>query len=98
MLSNKNRALPPDLSFDHWYELYQYGPGVAWPAMEMVNDLSDDRCLWLLIEYPDTLQLIEDAPGWLINECLSLRVVKAAGVDKWKLTSAGYTERQRLLT
>lgn len=60
--------------------------------------LSDDQRLWLLTAHPDTLHLMENAPEWLIKECLSLGVVEAAGVDQWKLTTVGYAERQSFLT
>ena len=73
---------------------------VAWSHTVggVVMKLTRDEKLWLLTAHPDTLDLAEEAPGWLIGNCHVKGLVKpgpATGV--WRLTEAGYAERRALL-
>lgn len=60
--------------------------------------LTRDQKLWILTAHPDNLELMEDAPAWLIDECLALGLIKQT--DKpgiWRLTEAGYAARCEML-
>ena len=67
-------------------------------AIGTAMKLTHHEKLWLLTAHPDTLDLAEEAPTWLIGDCQVKGLVKpgqAAGA--WRLTKAGYAERRALL-
>lgn len=60
--------------------------------------LTHDQKLWILTAHPDSLDLMEDAPGWLVFECERLGLIKeTAKPNVWRLTEAGYAARQEML-
>jgi hypothetical protein len=61
-------------------------------------ELTRDEKLWLLTAHPDTFDLYEEAPAWLIAACHMkglLRQTTTPGV--WRLSETGYAQWKMLL-
>jgi hypothetical protein len=61
-------------------------------------ELTQDEKLWLLTAHPDTFDLSEHAPAWLIAACHMKGLVKRSTTPGgWRLSETGYVQRRMLL-
>jgi hypothetical protein len=58
--------------------------------------LSNDQKLWLLTAHPDTWELGDEAPGWLIDQCVAKGLVAGDPRKIMKLTPVGHQAWRRL--